>query len=38
MQATAQNPNVARILGIPVERGILIAFLISCARRSPLRW
>ena len=31
MQATAQNPNVARILGIPVERMILIAFLINAA-------
>ena len=29
MQATAQNPNVARILGIPVERMILIAFVIN---------
>jgi branched-chain amino acid transport system permease protein len=29
MQATAQNPNVARILGIPVERMILIAFIIN---------
>jgi branched-chain amino acid transport system permease protein len=31
MQATAQNPNVARILGIPVERMILIAFVINAA-------
>lgn len=29
MQATAQNPNVARILGIPVERMILYTFLIN---------
>jgi branched-chain amino acid transport system permease protein len=29
MQATAQNPSVARILGIPVERMILIAFVIN---------
>ncbi|HMK79270.1 MAG TPA: branched-chain amino acid ABC transporter permease [Xanthobacteraceae bacterium] len=29
MQATAQNPGVARILGIPVERMILIAFVIN---------
>jgi branched-chain amino acid transport system permease protein len=29
MQATAQNPSVARILGIPVERMILIAFIIN---------
>jgi len=29
MQATAQNPTVARILGIPVERMILIAFVIN---------
>jgi len=29
MQATAQNPNVARILGIPVERMILLAFVIN---------
>jgi branched-chain amino acid transport system permease protein len=29
MQATAQNPTVARILGIPVARMILIAFVIN---------
>jgi branched-chain amino acid transport system permease protein len=29
MQASAQNPQVARILGIPVERMILYAFLIN---------
>src|SRR5262245_32387354 len=29
MQATAQNINVARILGIPVERMILLAFVIN---------
>src|SRR3954454_5253698 len=29
MQATAQNPTVARILGIPVERMILLAFAIN---------
>jgi branched-chain amino acid transport system permease protein len=29
MQATAQNPTVARILGIPVERMILFTFLIN---------
>src|SRR5579871_328711 len=29
MQATAQNPGVARILGIPVERMILIAFVLN---------
>jgi branched-chain amino acid transport system permease protein len=29
MQATAQNPTVARILGIPVERMILYTFLIN---------
>lgn len=29
MQATAQNPGVARILGIPVERMILLTFLIN---------
>ena len=29
MQATAQNPGVARILGIPVERMVLIAFVIN---------
>lgn len=31
MQATAQNPNVARLLGIPVERMILFTFLINAA-------
>jgi len=31
MQATAQNPNVARLLGIPVERMILYTFLINAA-------
>jgi branched-chain amino acid transport system permease protein len=31
MQATAQNPTVARILGIPVERMILITFAINAA-------
>jgi branched-chain amino acid transport system permease protein len=31
MQATAQNPTVARILGIPVARMILIAFVINAA-------
>ncbi len=31
MQATAQNPTVARILGIPVERMILYAFVINGA-------
>lgn len=29
MQATAQNPAVARILGIPVERMIMYTFLIN---------
>jgi branched-chain amino acid transport system permease protein len=29
MQATAQNPSVARIVGIPVERMILFTFLIN---------
>jgi len=29
MQAVAQNPNVARIVGIPVERMILMTFLIN---------
>ena len=29
MQATAQNPTVARILGIPVERMILYTFVIN---------
>ena len=39
MQATAQNPSVARILGIPVERMILLTFLINsvlCAIASIL--
>ena len=31
MQATAQNPAVARILGIPVSRMILLTFLINAA-------
>ncbi len=31
MQATAQNRDVARILGIPVERMILYTFLINAA-------
>jgi branched-chain amino acid transport system permease protein len=31
MQATAQNPTVARLLGIPVERMILFTFLINAA-------
>ena len=31
MQATAQNPNVARLLGIPVERMILYTFMINAA-------
>jgi branched-chain amino acid transport system permease protein len=31
MQATALNPSVARILGIPVERMILYTFLINAA-------
>ncbi|HEX6979454.1 MAG TPA: branched-chain amino acid ABC transporter permease [Alphaproteobacteria bacterium] len=31
MQATAQNPTVARILGIAVERMILYTFLINAA-------
>jgi branched-chain amino acid transport system permease protein len=31
MQATAQNPTVARILGVPVERMILYSFLINAA-------
>ncbi|MGE0734496.1 MAG: branched-chain amino acid ABC transporter permease [Alphaproteobacteria bacterium] len=31
MQATAQNPTVARILGVPVERMVLYAFLINAA-------
>ena len=29
MQATAQNPSVARILGVPVERMILYTFVIN---------
>ena len=29
MQATAQNPTLARILGIPVERMVLYTFLIN---------
>lgn len=29
MQATAQNPTVARILGIPVERMVMMAFLVN---------
>ena len=31
MQATAQNPTVARLLGVPVERMILYTFLINGA-------
>jgi len=31
MQATAQNPLVARILGIPVERMVLLTFMINAA-------
>jgi len=31
MQATAQNPALARVLGIPVERMILYTFLINAA-------
>src|SRR5258708_21990185 len=31
MQATAQNPTVARLLGIPVARMILSTFLINAA-------
>jgi branched-chain amino acid transport system permease protein len=31
MQAAAQNPTVARLLGIPVERMILYTFLINAA-------
>jgi branched-chain amino acid transport system permease protein len=31
MQATAQNPSVARILGVPVERMVLYTFLINAA-------
>jgi len=31
MQAAAQNPMVARIIGVPVERMILLAFVINAA-------
>jgi branched-chain amino acid transport system permease protein len=31
MQATAQNPTVARLLGVPVERMILYTFLINAS-------
>ena len=31
MQATAQNPPVARLLGIPVERMIMLTFVINAA-------
>ncbi len=31
MQATAQNPTVAQILGVPIERMILYTFLINAA-------
>jgi len=31
MQATAQNPQLARVLGIPVERMILYTFLVNAA-------
>ena len=31
MQATAQNPTLARILGIPVRRMVLYTFLINAA-------
>ena len=31
MQAAAQNPTVARLLGVPVERMILYTFLINAA-------
>jgi branched-chain amino acid transport system permease protein len=31
MQATAQNPTLARILGIPVQRMVLYTFLINAA-------
>jgi branched-chain amino acid transport system permease protein len=31
MQATAQNPVAARIIGIPVERMIMLTFLINAA-------
>jgi branched-chain amino acid transport system permease protein len=36
MQATAQNPTLARVLGIPVERMVLCSFLLT-AFWSPLR-
>ncbi len=31
MQATAQNPTVARILGVPVERMVMYTFIINAA-------
>jgi branched-chain amino acid transport system permease protein len=31
MQAAAQNPTVARIIGVPVERMILLTFLINAS-------
>lgn len=31
MQATAQSPHVARIIGIPVERMIMLTFVINAA-------
>jgi len=31
MQATAQNPTVARILGVPIERMVLLTFVINAA-------
>jgi branched-chain amino acid transport system permease protein len=31
MQAAAQNPSVARIVGIPVERMILLTFVVNAA-------
>jgi branched-chain amino acid transport system permease protein len=31
MQATAQNPDVAKILGVPVQRMVLLTFLINAA-------
>jgi branched-chain amino acid transport system permease protein len=31
MQATAQNPTLARILGIPVQRMVLLTFLLNGA-------
>ena len=31
MQAAAQNPTVARIVGIPVERMILLTFVVNAA-------